>query len=159
MAIDKFRYPANVTHSRYGIIIIPAASDILKNRVIVLKISIHRITSQIKEKKYQFRLKKKIDQKKLKISWSPYVIKADPFGFLDVAARYDAIPIRIYRIVHTTGNSHPGGESFGLFIVSNVCIPFRVSSADRIPTPSGMTMQIIRVFHCFFIYIPPLLHL
>lgn len=77
----------------------------------------------------------------------PYAVRAVPFGFLDVNTRYDAIPIRIYRIVQATGNSQLGGVRTGLLINSNVSMLFLVNSADKPPTASGTAIQIIRVFH------------
>ena len=78
------------------------------------------------------------------------MVRALSFGFPDVSTRYDAIPIRIYRIVHTTGNSQPGGARPGLVIELKVSILFRVRSADRLPTARGMARQVIRFFHCIF---------
>ena len=91
-----------------------------------------------------------IDQKKLKASCIPYTVRAARFGFPDVSTRYEAIPIRMYKIVHTTGNSHPGGESSGLFNDWKTSIPPRVKSADKPPTASGSTIHKINFFHCIF---------
>lgn len=113
----RLRYPANVTHSKYGIIRYPAGLEILKKRIIVINISIQRMLSQTKENKYASKLKKRIGQKKLNTSCIPYTVKAARFGFADVRTRYEAIPIRVYNIVHAIGNSHPGGESVGLLRV------------------------------------------
>ena len=88
-----------------------------------------------------------IDQKKLKASCIPYTVRAARFGFPDVSTRYEAIPIRMYKIVHTTGNSHPGGESSGLFNDWKTSIPPRVKSADKPPTASGSTIHKINFFH------------
>ncbi len=79
----------------------------------VLRISSHNSTSQINANRYSSRLKKIIDQKKL---------------------NYDAIPIRIYSIVQTTGNSQPGGAKSGLLIESKISILFCVRNADKLPT-------------------------
>lgn len=100
--------------------------------------------------RYNSKLKKIIDQKKLNISWSPYTVKAVLFGFSDINTRYDAIPMRIYRIVQTTGNSQLGGAKNGLLIKSKVSILFRVKNADIIPTASGIIRHIIKVFHWIF---------
>ena len=85
----------------------------------------------------------------------PYAVRALSFGFPDVSTIYDAIPIRIYRIVHTTGNSQPGGDRPGLVIELKVSILFRVRSAERLPTARGMVRQVIRFFHCIFKKHPP----
>lgn len=153
--MEKFKYPAKVTHSTYGSIRYPAGFDISWNRLVVFKISSHNSTSQTNANRYSSRLKKIIDQKKLNISWIPYTVRAVLFGFLDVSTRYDAIPIRIYRIVQTTGNSHPGGARTGLLIDSKVSILFRVRSADKLPTASGMARQVIRFFNWIFKKSPP----
>lgn len=79
-----------------------------------------------------------------------YMARALSFGFPDVSTRYDAIPIRIYRIVQTTGNSQPGGERAGFMIELKVSILFLVRNADKLPTVSGIARQIIRLFHCIF---------
>ena len=80
-----------------------------------MKIKIKRMISQINENKYASRLKKMIDQKKLNTSCIPYTVNAERFAFPEVRTRYEAIPRRMYKIVHATGNSHPGGDSAGLF--------------------------------------------
>ena len=77
----------------------------------------------------------------------PYRISALFGGFFDVSTRYDAIPIRIYRIVQTTGNSQPGGDRGGLLTDAKVSMLFCVNSAERLPTASGMARQVIRFFH------------
>ncbi len=77
----------------------------------------------------------------------PYTVKAVSFGLPDVSTRYDAIPIRIYSIVQTTGNSQPGGAKTGLLIDSKVSILFPVRSADKLPTASGIARQVIKFFH------------
>lgn len=112
-----------------------------------MRISSHNKTSQIHAKKYSFRLKKIIDQKKLNTSWTPYTAKAASFGFPDVSTRYDAIPIRIYKIVQTTGNSQPGGARAGLLMDAKAAMLFCVRRADRLPVASGMARQVIRFFH------------
>ena len=77
----------------------------------------------------------------------PYTIRAVSFGFPDVSTRYDAIPIKIYSIVQTIGNSQPGGAKSGLLIESKVSILFCVRSADKLPTASGIARQVIKFFH------------
>ena len=77
----------------------------------------------------------------------PYTVRAVLFDFPDVSTRYDAIPIRIYNIVQTTGNSQPGGAKNGLFIDSKVSILFRVRSTDKQPTARGKARQRIKFFH------------
>lgn len=67
-------------------------------------------------------------------------------GFPDTKTRYEAIPIRIKRTVHTTGKSQPGGDSAGLLIVSKVSMPPRVISADNPPTSRGIARQIKNCF-------------
>ena len=77
----------------------------------------------------------------------PYTVKAVSFGFPDVSTRYDAIPIRIYSIAQTTGNSQPGGANAGLLINSKVSMLFCVRSADKLPIASGIARQVIKFFH------------
>lgn len=101
--------------------------------------------SQIKANKYRLKLKKIIDQKKLKTSCKPNTDIAKQFGFLDINTKYKAKPIRIYKIVQTIGNSHPGGDKKGLLIVANVAILLRVNKAESPPTASGIAIQIIKV--------------
>ncbi len=96
-----------------------------------------------------------MDQKKLKASCIPYTVKAARFGFPDVSTRYEAIPIRMYKIVHATGNSHPGGESGGLFSDRKASMPPRVKSADKPPTASGSAIHKMNFFHCIFKESPP----
>ena len=83
----------------------------------------------------------------MQIDIIPYTVKAVLFGFLDINTRYDAIPMRIYRIVQTTGNSQLGGAKNGLLIKSKVSILFRVRSADIIPIASGIIRHVTKVFH------------
>ena len=120
-----------------------------------MRISSHRTTSQINANRYSSKLKKIIGQKKLNTSCIPYAVKALSFGFPDVTTRYEAIPIKIYRIVHTTGNSQPGGASSGFVIALKVSILFRVRREDRLPSARGMARQVIRFFHCIFKNITP----
>lgn len=98
-----------------------------------------------------------IDQKKLNTSCIPYTVKAERFDFPDVRTRYEAIPIRMYKTVHATGNNHPGGESIGLFNAWKASILFRVKRADRPPNASGSAIHKINFFHCIF-KISPLLN-
>lgn len=79
-----------------------------------------------------------------------YTARALSFGLLEVITRYDAIPIRIYRIVQTTGNSQSGGDRSGFVMELKVSILFLVRNADKLPTASGIARQIIRLFHCIF---------
>ena len=123
--------------------------------MVVSRISSHNSISQINANKYSFRLKKIIDHKKLKASWILYTVKAVWFSLQDVRTRYDAIPRRIYRIVQTIGNSQAGGARIGLLIDPKVSILFCVSSADKLPTASGITRQITSFFHWFFKKSPP----
>ncbi len=58
-------------------------------------------------------------------------------------------------MVQTTGNTHAGGASGGLFIVSKACMLLRVKKAEMPPTASGMMMQTINPFHCIFKMITP----
>ena len=64
-------------------------------------------------------------------------------GASEVITRYEAIPIKVYKIVHTMGNNHPGGERGGLFILWNSSIPPPVMNAATPPTKSGSTIHLI----------------
>ena len=57
------------------------------------------------------------------------------------------MPIKVYKSVHTIGNSHPGGDRAGLLMVSNVSIPFWESRAEKLPTARGMAIQVMSFFH------------
>ncbi len=50
-AIDKFRYPAKVTHKRYGILMYAARGDTFLKDKIISMISAQSPTSQMNEKK------------------------------------------------------------------------------------------------------------
>ena len=66
--IPRFRYPAKVTHSRYGTNSHAAVFDIPLNARMVIRISSHRANSHTNANRYFSRLKNMIDQKKLKKS-------------------------------------------------------------------------------------------
>lgn len=55
--------------------------------------------------------------------------------------------MKIYKIVHTTGNSHPGGDSGGFCSAANVSMPPDVKSAASTPTPSGTARQSSNFLH------------
>ena len=57
-------------------------------------------------------------------------------------------------IVHTTGNSHPGGDKGGLFNVENTFIPFLVKKPETAPVARGTAMQVISFLVSFFKNIP-----
>ena len=63
---------------------------------------------------------------------------------------YEAIPIRIKRIVHTTGKSHEGGESGGLLRDAKLCILSDVRSAESPPTKRGIAINKISFFQLIF---------
>lgn len=54
-------------------------------------------------------------------------------------------------MVHTMGNSHPGGESGGFIKELKSCIAFRVRRPDTIPTRSGSAMLLNNKFLFLFI--------
>ena len=56
------------------------------------------------------------------------------------------MPIIVYKTVHTTGKSHPGGDSGGLFSASKESIPFMVASPATRPTSRGIARQIRKRF-------------
>lgn len=56
-----------------------------------------------------------------------------------------ATPIRIYKMVHATGKSHPGGAKGGLFIVSNAPMASLVKKAESAPTINGIATQMMSV--------------
>lgn len=60
----------------------------------------------------------------------------------------------IKRIVHTTGNSHPGGDKGGLFNFANTFIPFLVKNPETAPVARGTAMQVISFLVSFFKNIP-----
>ena len=59
----------------------------------------------------------------------------------EVSIRYELIPIRMYRMVHTTGKSQFGGERGGFTIVSNISIPPLVRKAETTPTNNGTAIH------------------
>ena len=100
--------------------------------------------------------KKKNGHRKFTASWIPYKVRALSLALLlglDVI-RNEAIPIMIKRIVHTTGNSHPGGDKGGLFNVANTFIPFLVKKPETAPVARGTAMQVISFLVSFFKNIP-----
>ena len=56
---------------------------------------------------------------------------------LDVKTRYDAIPIKMYKIVHTIGNKMRGGNKGGLFSWSIMEKLSAVREDASSPTKSG----------------------
>ena len=50
----------------------------------------------------------------------------------------EAIPIMIKRIVHTTGNSHPGGDRAAYLILQNTFIPFLVKIRKQLLLPGAL---------------------
>ena len=66
--IAKFKYPANVTHKRYGKFRYAAVFEMASKCRIITTINIHKSTSQMKENKYHWKLKKKMDHKKFTIN-------------------------------------------------------------------------------------------
>ena len=74
-----------------------------------------------------------------------YVYMASAFALSIGAAelpaiKYADIPIRVYRMVHTTGKSQPGGDRAGLFSELKVVILSWVNRAAKIPPISGMAI-------------------
>ena len=51
------------------------------------------------------------------------------------------IPIRIYNIPHTMGNSIDGGERGGVLILEYMSMLFFVRSADNPPTASAIKIE------------------
>lgn len=104
-------------------------------------------------------LKKIKLQKKLNRSCTAYINNAYVFSSeSERTIKYDAIPISTYRMVHTIGKSHPGGDSFGFASVLNVIIASLVINDETNPTISGIAMHIISVikpgFSRIFIHLP-----
>ena len=65
------------------------------------------------------------------------------------------MPISAYRMLHTTGNSHAGGDSGGWFTVSlNVAAPSLDKKPDSAPIPTDSRIQNVYVFHVRFIVSP-----
>ena len=89
-------------------------------------------------------LKKKMLQKKLKISWYKKILKAR-IRLSDSGARQirpKLMPIRVYRIVHTTLKTNPGGVNLDWGRFSKAFTPSRVKKAASPPTAKGITMAI-----------------
>ena len=98
----------------------------------------------INENRYHSKLKKNIDHKKLTASWYVYIVRAFALSIgaaLLCAIKYADIPISVYRIVHTIGNSQPGGDKDGVSSVLKIFILFLVNRAARAPTISGIAMK------------------
>ena len=74
--------------------------------------------------------------------------------FLLMYTRAKLTAMRTYRIVHTTGNSHPGGDKGGLFNFANTFIPFLVKNPETAPVARGTAMQVISFLVSFFKNIP-----
>ena len=97
----------------------------------------------INENRYHSKLKKNIDHRKLTANWYVYIASALALSMGSAvlrAIKYADIPISVYRIVHTTGNSQPGGDKEGLISVLNVFMLSLVSRAASTPTISGIAM-------------------
>jgi hypothetical protein len=58
-----------------------------------------------------------------------------------------------YNKVHTTGNSQPGGDRGGFFIVSHMDILLFVRKAATPPTIRGINMQTPKICFLFLIEI------
>lgn len=63
------------------------------------------------------------------------------------------MPINIYSMLHTTGNTHDGGESGGFLMASNSIMLSFVRSADRPPTARGIAIEMISFFQSVLIFI------
>ena len=87
-------------------------------------------------------------------SWFPYAL-SDFFNILglafDIRIRYDANPISIYKIVHTIGNNHPGGDNGGLSSIENWIIHFIEIKPANPPIISGTATHKISNFNFTFI--------
>jgi hypothetical protein len=155
--MPRLRYDAKLTHRRYGISKYPDVLERREKRTSVTIIKSHNAIIQAKEKKYSFKLKKKKDQKKLKMSCTAYTVMAEFMCFCkppEVITRYEAIPISTKSIDHTTGKSQPGGESRGFSSAEKSFIAPMVAMAEIPPTTSGTAMQAIKSFHFIFISVP-----
>ena len=73
----------------------------------------------------------------------------------EVRIKYEDIPIKVYNIVHATGNNHGGGASGGFSTIEKTSILFCVSNAAIAPTIRGIAMQIKSKRLLSFIYIIP----
>lgn len=143
-------------HARYGTIRYAAFRENSPNVQIQQYTSPHRKISQRNAKPYHPAPKKKNGHRKFTASWIPYKVRALFLALLlglD-AIKNEAIPIMIKRIVHTTGNSHPGGDKGGLFNVANTFIPFLVKKPETAPVARGTAMQVISFLVSFFKNIP-----
>ena len=111
--------------------------------------STSRITSQISANPYSPARKNSSGHAKLTASCTPYSPSVRFFaacGASDFQIRKLAQPISRYRIVHTTGNTQPGGDSGGCAKAANCAMLSIVSQAASPPTASGISRQMIKAF-------------
>ena len=73
-------------------------------------------------------------------------VSLSSLGATEVSIKYDDTPIRVYRIVHATGNNHAGGANDGLLNVEKLSILLLVRSADRPPTSKGIKIHLMSNF-------------
>ena len=74
--MPRFRYPAKVIQSKYGIMRYTALLEICEKDFIVKMIKIHKANSQTNEKKYKCNWKNQKVQKKLNSNCQPYSLIA-----------------------------------------------------------------------------------
>lgn len=112
-------------------------------------IATHSNKSHTNAKRYACALKNIMDQKKLKNNCTQNdIIASVLFSLvLVVTTRYNAIPISTYRIVHTTGKSHAGGDNGGLLISSKSFILPDAKRAEIPPIAKGIAIQTSSFFH------------
>lgn len=78
-----------------------------------------------------------------------------PLSWPDVKTKYDATPMSVYRSVQTSGNNQPGGDSGGLFQISNIAMLSREIKLARTPVKRGNAMKKASVFQLNFKNITP----
>ena len=118
MYMLKFRYPAYVTHSRYGICNIPDSLSICLKRYTIDSINIHNVISTIKDNRYLCILKNTIDHNPLNTNCITYIVKAEYLLLeCELYTIYEDIPIKIYSILHTIGKTILGGDNVDFIIL------------------------------------------
>ena len=103
----------------YGRFIYAAVFEMSENLETIYTTKNSSITSQINDSSRASSTKKNIGQRKLKASCAAYTNRALVlFGLSERKIIAADIPITVYRIVHTTGNSQAGGANGGCASIS-----------------------------------------
>ena len=113
---------AKLTQLIYGTSNHTAAGDILPNHKIVSNIISHIKIISAKAQPGCCNLKKMIDQKKLSVNCTANNMIAACFIFFSALllhTKNKAMPIKMYRVVHTGANIQLGGLNQGLLATAN----------------------------------------